>query len=123
MTLAEKLAIDPSSDRAPFEQVRLGIIELISTGALLAGERLPTVRALATDLNLASNTVARSYRELEAADVIETRGRQGSFVKAGRSTTLDAAARATVEHVTSLRELGVDDETIVSLVQRVVRGA
>ena len=49
-------------------------------GELLPGERLPTVRALAADAALAPNTVARAYRELEAAGYLEGRGRAGTFV-------------------------------------------
>ena len=122
MDLAAQLAIDADSDRAPFEQLRLGVIDLVTRGELLVGERLPTVRALAADLDLAPNTVAKSYRELEAAGIIETRGRRGSFIKAGSNTTLDDAQRATVEHVEALRALGVDDATIVELVTRAVGG-
>ncbi|MGW0455374.1 GntR family transcriptional regulator [Gordonia sputi] len=118
MDLAAQLAIDADSDRAPFEQLRLGVIDLVTRGELLVGERLPTVRALAADLDLAPNTVAKSYRELEAAGIIETRGRRGSFIKAGSNTTLDDAQRATVEHVAALRAMGVDDATIVELVTR-----
>ena len=118
MDLAAQLAIDADSDRAPFEQLRLGVIDLVTRGELLVGERLPTVRALAADLDLAPNTVAKSYRELEAAGIIETRGRRGSFIKAGSNTTFDDAQRATVEHVAALRAMGVDDATIVELVTR-----
>ena len=53
---------------------------LIDRGELLPGERLPTVRALAVDAALAPNTVARAYRELEAAGYLEGRGRAGTFV-------------------------------------------
>lgn len=120
MELAARLRIDPAADRAPFEQIRVGVIDLVSRGELLVGERLPTVRALAADLDLAPNTVARSYRELEAAGIIETRGRRGSFIRAGSNTTLDDAQRATVEHVAALRAMGIDDATIVNLVRRSV---
>jgi DNA-binding transcriptional regulator YhcF (GntR family) len=41
------------------------------------------VRQLADDLGLAVNTVARSYRELEAAGLVETRGRGGTVVTTG----------------------------------------
>ena len=41
---------------------------------------LPTVRALAEDLELAPNTVAKAYRALEAEELVEGRGRQGTFV-------------------------------------------
>ena len=53
-------------------------------------DAIGTVCALAAELGLAVNTVARAYRELEATGVIETRGRQGSFIKAGRHDALDA---------------------------------
>lgn len=115
------LHIDPNSDIAPYEQIRRGVIELITSGELLAGSRIPTVRALAQELSLAPNTVARSYRELEAEDVIETRGRQGSFVKANADSTLQRAAQLTVEHVAALRQLRVGDDHIRSLLERALR--
>ncbi|MGC4933922.1 GntR family transcriptional regulator [Gordonia sp. DT30] len=116
--LAGLLSIDPESARPPFEQIRLGVIDLIGTGRLLVGARIPTVRALAADLHLAPNTVARSYRELEAAGVIETRGRHGSFIKAGPDATLAAAQNATIEHLKRLREFGFDDDAILGLMLR-----
>lgn len=121
MDLGESLTIDPDGG-PPFEQVRSGIVELIRRGDLLVGQRIPTVRRLAADLDLAPNTVAKSYRELESAGVIETRGRHGSFIKAGQDTARDRAQQATVDHVAALRQLGVDDDTIVALVRQVVDG-
>lgn len=115
------LHIDPDSDVAPYEQIRRGVIELVTSGELLAGSRIPTVRALAQELSLAPNTVARSYRELEAEDVIETRGRQGSFVKAHADSNLQRAAQLTVEHVAALRQLRVDDGHIKSLLDQALR--
>ncbi|MEK8108118.1 GntR family transcriptional regulator [Micromonospora sp. M12] len=58
---------------APYEQVRGQLAELIGDGRLPVGSRLPTVRQLAADLRLAANTVARAYRELEVAGLLETR--------------------------------------------------
>lgn len=116
-----ELSIDPESDVAPYEQVRRGIIELVNSGRLLAGSRIPTVRALAEELDLAPNTVARSYRELEAEDVIETRGRQGSFVKAHADSSVQRAAQLTVEHVAALRQFRVDDTQIEALLKQALR--
>ncbi|MFE0752074.1 GntR family transcriptional regulator [Gordonia sp. NPDC058843] len=116
----DSLRIDTDSDRPPFEQVRVGVIDLLESGELLTGERLPTVRALASRLGVAANTVARSYRELEAAGVIETRGRQGSFVKAGRHDALDAGFQAAQQYVETARELGLDDPVIVEMLNRVL---
>ena len=74
------IQIDPASPVPPYEQVRSQVATLARDGQLPAGTRLPTVRHLAAELNLAVNTVARAYRELEAASLVETRGRHGTFV-------------------------------------------
>lgn len=75
------------TEPAPFERVKARIRDGAVSGSLPHGSRLPTVRALADELGIAANTVARAYRELEAEGVIETRGRAGSFV----SWSADAA--------------------------------
>ena len=91
------LPLDPSSGDAPFEQLRAQVARRVASGELAAGTRRPTVRALAEQLSLATNTVARAYKELEADGVVVTEGRRGTFV-AGQSTPaeieVDAAAYA-----------------------------
>ena len=109
------ITIDPDSAEPPFEQVRRRVIELVAAGELLVGTKLPTVRALAAELSIAPNTAARAYRELEAADVIETRGRNGSFVKARSDSAEAKAQRMTVTHVAELRAMGLDDHVIADL--------
>jgi DNA-binding transcriptional regulator YhcF (GntR family) len=67
---------------------------------------LPTVRELAGQIGLAVNTVARAYRELEAAGVLETRGRYGTFV--ARADPADAAmAAAANSFAEAARALGI----------------
>ncbi|MGE2730187.1 GntR family transcriptional regulator [Mycolicibacterium vaccae] len=105
--LGDWVRVDPHGDRPLFDQLRTQIIEGIRDGELAAGTRLPTVRELAGQLDLAVNTVARAYRELEAAGILETRGRFGTFV--ARSDPADAAM-ATAAHtfVSAARALGID---------------
>jgi DNA-binding transcriptional regulator YhcF (GntR family) len=74
------LEIDPGSAVPPFEQMRAQMAGLITSGALLAGTRLPSIRQLAGDLGVAPGTVARAYRELEAAGLVASRGRHGTRV-------------------------------------------
>ncbi|GAA1896782.1 GntR family transcriptional regulator [Williamsia serinedens] len=119
--MALDITIDPSSSEPPFEQVRRGVMELVARGDLIVGTRLPTVRALADALGIAANTAARAYRELEAAGVIETRGRHGSFVAARSDSARDQAQRATTEHVAALRALGIADDEITSMLAAAVR--
>lgn len=109
--------VDPTSQVPPFEQVRDQLALAVRTGDLAAGDRLPTVRALATDLGLASNTVARAYRELEQAGVIETRGRNGTFVAVHGSDRAKEAALATAAYARRLRELGITADEAVALVR------
>lgn len=52
----------------------------IAAGILQPGEKLPSVRELATQLSINPNTIQRSYRELEAKGVIETLPGKGCFV-------------------------------------------
>jgi DNA-binding transcriptional regulator YhcF (GntR family) len=74
--------IDQHGATPPFEQLKAQVLAQIDTGELIAGTKLPTVRQLAADLGVAPNTVARAYRELEADGFIETRGRNGTLIKA-----------------------------------------
>lgn len=99
-------AVDGQSGAPIFERLRLGVIAAVRDGRLAAGARLPTVRDLAAELGLAVNTVARAYRELETAGIIETRGRRGTFV--ARSDPADAAmAAAARAYADTARSLGL----------------
>jgi GntR family transcriptional regulator len=62
--------------RQLIDQVRGGI----ASGALSAGDQLPTVRQLAVDLQINPNTVMRAYRELELGGVLETHQGTGTFI-------------------------------------------
>ncbi len=89
------LQVDPRSDKPLFDQLRRQLIDGIRAGTLPPGTRLPTVRELAGQLGLAVNTVARTYRELETAGVVETRRRLGTFV--ARVDPADAAMAAAAQ--------------------------
>jgi DNA-binding transcriptional regulator YhcF (GntR family) len=106
------VAADPTP---PYEQLRRQLSALVTSGELLAGARLPPVRQLAADLGLAAGTVARTYRELEAAGLVVTRRGGGTRVAAGQATgrDADAALRARAEDlVRAARLLGADDAQV-----------
>ena len=60
------------------------IVQLLSgkilSGALAPGEKIPSIRDVTAELNVNPNTVAKAYRELELAGLIETRRGMGCFV-------------------------------------------
>jgi DNA-binding transcriptional regulator YhcF (GntR family) len=115
MAAPMNISIDHDSAVPPFEQVRLRIAELAASGALAAGHRLPPVRTLATDLGLAANTVARAYRELEQAGLVETRGRAGTVVTARAAKTPAEAQKAARRYAETMRRLGIPTDDAVEL--------
>lgn len=104
--MGEWLKVDARAGTPLFDQLRSQIIDGIRNGRLAPGTRLPTVRELAGQLGLAVNTVARAYRELEGAGLLETRGRFGTFV--ARADPADAAmAAAARTYAEAARALGM----------------
>ncbi|WP_229074843.1 GntR family transcriptional regulator [Actinoplanes sp. DH11] len=111
------ITIDPASPAPPYEQVRLRIAALAAAGDLPAGTRLPSVRQLAADLNLAANTVARAYRELEHAGLVETQGRNGTVITARAAGTSLLAQQAAADYAARIRALGIPADQALALVK------
>jgi DNA-binding transcriptional regulator YhcF (GntR family) len=85
--------IDDSSDRSIYEQIVAQVQESVATGRVVPGDRLPTVRQLADDLDIAPGTVARAYTELERLGVVVTEGVRGTRVAARKAPGIAAAER------------------------------
>lgn len=119
MTL--NIAIDSDAAVAPYEQLRSQISEQARSGVLPVGYRLPTVRGLAEDLGLAANTVAKAYRALEADGVIETRGRNGTFIAAAGDAAERQAAVAAAGYAEQVRRLGLTQAAALSAVRDALR--
>ena len=104
--LGEWVRVDPDGARPLFDQLRTQIIDGVRDGRLPPGTRLPTVRELAGQLNMAVNTVARAYRELEAAGMLETRGQIRHFRRTGGSRRRRDGDRG-AHYVSAAKALGV----------------
>ncbi|MGZ4745199.1 MAG: GntR family transcriptional regulator [Oryzihumus sp.] len=116
------VTLDMTAATPPYEQVRAQLAGHIRAGALQPGDKLPVVRALAADLGVATNTVARAYRELEAGGLVTTRRRVGTTVQprgAESGPDLRASARA---FVAEARAAGLADEEVVDLVRGALLG-
>jgi DNA-binding transcriptional regulator YhcF (GntR family) len=117
------LLVDTDSPVPPYEQIRSQMTRMIASGVLLDGQRLPTIRQLANDLDLAGGTVARAYRELEQDGFIVTRGRHGTFVAPRRARVdspdrdrrLADAASAFAVHAA---QLGADPREALTLARK-----
>ena len=113
MARALRIRIDTRSATPIYEQVMRQVRQAVSTGAAAVGAALPSVRALAVELRVNPNTVARAYRELEAEGVVETRRGQGTFVAGPGRKLSDAQRRRSLEPLleqalTEAQALGFD---------------
>ena len=77
--------------RPIYEQVKDGLRHLVVTGALQAGDKLPSVRALASSLAINPNTIQRAYEALERDGYLYTVAGKGSF--ASPQADVNAARR------------------------------
>lgn len=96
------LAVNPDLEIAPYLQIEEQIRGLIQRGDLAPGTLLPTVRQLASDLNVAPNTVARAYADLQDEGWLVSAGRRGTHVAPRLpdvdTTTRNHALRDAIEH-------------------------
>ncbi len=96
---------------------------LVAAGRLAAGEELPPIRVLAEKLLINPNTVARAYRELEAAGIVEKRRTAGTYVSdQGSPLARRERMRILAERVDGLlaeaRQMDVSLADVVKLIEQ-----
>jgi GntR family transcriptional regulator len=96
---------------------------LVASGRLAPGEELPAIRVLAERLIVNPNTVARAYRELEVAGVVEKRRTAGTYVSAAgsplaRRNRLKILSDRIDALLAEARQLGVRTEEVIELVRQ-----
>ena len=112
--------IDPRSGVPLYLQLIEQVRHAIEIGALRSGDQLPGMRKLAEELVMNPNTVAKAYREMEHAGLIELRHGAGAFVAGGQVADPAGIRKGRVvahRAVAALRGLGLDAGTIRRLVE------
>ena len=99
------IVLDYRDSRPLYQQVKDSLRRMMLTGLLEPGEKLPSVRSLATQLAINPNTIQRAYAELEAEGYIYSVAGRGSFVSAGDGEHLRRIAELTGRLVPLLEEL------------------
>ena len=95
---------------------------LVASGRLTPGEELPPIRTLATQLVINPNTVARAYRELELAGIVEKRRTAGTYVSdAGSPLARRERMKILTERIDALlaqaRQMNIDTDAVVELIR------
>jgi GntR family transcriptional regulator len=116
---------DSQSDLPLWVQLRQRLVYLINSGRYQAGDQLPTVRGLASDLSINYNTVNKAYLSLTNDGYItSTRGR-GVFVndigEGENDESLLAADELLDDSIDALRELGLTTDEVRALLYRKLR--
>lgn len=89
-SIAFRFLLDMHSGMPVYRQIMDQVRGAIASGALTAGDQLPTVRQLAVDLAINPNTVVRAYRELELGGLLETHQGTGTFISTQKMKRTDA---------------------------------
>jgi GntR family transcriptional regulator len=112
-----------TSDGLPiYQQIVNQVKYLVASGRLKPGEELPPIRTLAERLLVNPNTVARAYRELETAGVVEKRRTAGTYVSdAGSPLARRERLRILTERIDALlaeaRQMGVGTDELLRLIR------
>jgi GntR family transcriptional regulator len=120
--LAAIFTVDPRSGVPIYLQLIEQVKRGVALGTLASGEQLPTVKALAIELTVNPNTVARAYRDLERDGIIETSPGRGSFVRnngiASAELRSDVAEPALDNAIRTAKGLGLDGNEVRRLFER-----
>lgn len=114
------LHIDFRDPRPIYEQVKENLRRLMVTGAIREGEKLPSVRALASSLAINPNTIQRAYEALEAEGYLCSVPGKGSFAAAG--SQVDKGRQETLlaqfdKIASELLYLGIPRDTLIQRIQ------
>jgi GntR family transcriptional regulator len=126
LTVTFFLKPNSSSGVPIYLQLKDQIRHAIETGALRSGDSLPAIRALAEELVVNANTVAKVYREMELEGLLDLRHGVGAFVAAsgaaarhtfGRAAALSATQPSVRKFVQDLRHRGLTPDEIRRLIE------
>jgi GntR family transcriptional regulator len=112
--------VNHSSGTPLYLQLMDQVKHAVETGALRAGEQLPTIRKLAEDLVMNPNTVARAYRELEHEGVIELRHGSGAYISESVTARVKVTRKAqgvVQSAIERLASSGLSEDEIRRLVE------
>jgi GntR family transcriptional regulator len=114
------IRLNPASGTPLYLQLVDHLKHSIATGAITAGEQLPSVRKMAEDLLINPNTVVRAYRDLESEGIVELRHGSGVFVSesvSARTALMKKAEPIMRSAVDGLEALGLDEVEIRRLAE------
>jgi GntR family transcriptional regulator len=116
-----RFTLDPANGVPIYRQVIQQIEYAILSGRLRPGNRLPTIRALAVELKINPNTIAKAYGELEIRGILVTQVGSGTYISDKKPEKEIDPLKLKIDEVLArfiveMRNLGVTRKELVSLV-------
>lgn len=117
-----RFSLDPASGVPFYRQIIQQIEQAILARRLEPGDRLPTIRALAIELKINPNTIAKAYGELEIRGIVTTQVGSGTFVSDKRIDMEEAertkkAEAAVARFIRDMEALGIDRAAMLEMVR------
>ena len=114
-----------NNNKPVYEQIKEKFIELIINNALREGDKLPSVRELASMLTVNPNTISKAYSRLEDEGMIETLKGKGTFVRAGAKELVlaynyDILMKKIKDVLESAKSLNIKFNVLVDLEEQVL---
>lgn len=104
------IQVEHNSPVPIYEQLTGEIEKLIESGSLKENDNLPSIRQLASQVDVAVNTVARAYQELERKGMIISNGRKGTFIR--KPNQVGSGTRGFKDLIIDLIKQGLDQKEI-----------
>lgn len=117
-----RFSLDAASGVPFYRQIIQQIEQAILARRLEPGDRLPTIRALAIELKINPNTIAKAYGELEIRGIVTTQVGSGTYVSDKRIDMEDSERTKKMEagvarFIRDMEALGMDREAMLDLVR------
>lgn len=116
--------IDNSSRTPIYEQIKTQILELVSSGALKPGDKLPSLRSLSASMNLNINTIKKVFAELEADNVIVSVLGSGSYIAdtaIRNPQILKKAETNLTEALRSAKSAGITKDEAIEIINQIYK--
>jgi len=117
--------VNPKSKQPLYEQLVEQLRQQLFLGVVEAGQALPSVRQLATELGINPNTIQKAYRRMEAEGMIISVPGKGSFISDDLADMLKKQRGEQLERIRqqirTCREMGLDKKTIQELTDEVYK--
>lgn len=121
-----RFRLDPRSGVPAYRQLVDQVRQAVSLGLLRAGDQLPPVREVVTQITINPNTVHRAYRDLESEGLVRGEQGRGTFVLDGVAASTTPESRSELQDelrgwLSKARRFGMDNDGILALIATSLR--